>query len=142
MFDIIDVLSNALSVARTRINTLSSNIANAETTRTTEGGPYKRLDVVQVAQTMQSGFSSVLDKMSLAKPAVMAVVQDKNEPRKVYQPGHPDANPEGYVSYPNINVVSEMTNLMTASRLYQANTVAIESARQMQQQALAISTRS
>lgn len=130
-FDVTEVLASALSAARLRVNVLSSNIANAETTRTAEGGPYKRKDVVQTAISMPSDFSNVLDRMSLAKPQATAVVEDNSEPRKVFQPGHPDADADGFVAYPNINVVSTMTDLMSASRLYQANVTALETARRM-----------
>ena len=130
-FDVTEVLASALSAARLRVNVLSSNIANAETTRTAEGGPYKRKDVVQTAITMPSEFSNVLDRTSLAKPAAVAVIEDNTEPRKVFQPGHPDADTDGFVAYPNINVVSTMTDLMSASRLYQANVTALETARRM-----------
>jgi flagellar basal-body rod protein FlgC len=121
-----------------RVNVLASNIANAETTRTAEGGPYKRKDVVQVANEIKGGFSSLLDRMSLSKPALQSVVEDNSAPRQVYQPGHPDANADGYVAYPNINVVTTMTDLMSASRLYQANVTALETARQMAADALNI----
>jgi flagellar basal-body rod protein FlgC len=114
-----------------RVNVLASNIANAETTRTPEGGPYKRRDVVQVGISESGGFGDALDRASMTKPMVAAVVEDQSEPRKVYQPGHPDADPSGYVSYPNINVVTTMTDLMSASRLYQANVTAIETVRRM-----------
>jgi flagellar basal-body rod protein FlgC len=136
-----EVLASGLSAARLRVNTIASNIANAETTRTPEGGPYKRKDVVQIAVDQQSGFSSVLDRMTLSKPMVSAVVEDQSAPKLVYQPGHPDANTEGYVAYPNINVVSTMTDMMTASRLYQANVSAIEKVRKLTQDALSIATR-
>lgn len=141
MFDAIEVLSSGLSAARMRVNVLASNIANAETTRTPEGGPYKRRDVVQTAKTMSGGFDSVLDRVSLARPSVEAVIEDQSAPRMVYQPGHPDADENGYVAYPNINVVSTMTDLMTASRLYQANANALETARKMAQDAANISIR-
>ena len=134
MANAIDVLSSALSVSRLRVNVISSNIANAETTRTEEGGPYKRRDVVQIAKNTPGDFASTLDRLSLATPQVQAVVEDKSAPRTVYQPGHPDANPDGYVSYPNINVVSSMTDLMSATRLYQANAVAVETVRQMERE--------
>ena len=142
MFDVMDVLSQGLSAARLRVNVLSSNIANAETTRTAEGGPYKRKDVVQVATTQQSSFSNVLDRMSLSTPSVMAVVEDQSAPKMVYQPGHPDADNNGFVAMPNINVVTTMTDLMSASRLYQANVTALESARRMIDDAQRISVRS
>ena len=141
MFDAIEVLSSGLSAARMRVNVLASNIANAETTRTPEGGPYKRRDVVQTAKTMSGGFDSVLDRVSLARPSVEAVIEDQSAPRMVYQPGHPDADENGYVAYPNINVVSTMTDLMTASRIYQANANALETARKMAQDAANISIR-
>jgi len=135
MSDALEVIAAGLSAARLRVNTIASNIANAETTRTAEGGPYKRRDVVQMAIQEKDSFSSELDRASLAKPAVLGVVDDQAEPRKVFQPGHPDADKEGYVSYPNINVVSSMTDMTMASRLYQANLAALETARRMGQEA-------
>lgn len=141
MFEAMEVLASGLSATRTRVNTIASNIANAETTRTPEGGPYKRKDVVQVARTTQSKFANALDRMTLAKPSVYAVVEDQSAPRRVFQPGHPDADNDGYVAYPNINMVETMTNMMTASRLYQANVTAIETIRRMVDEAQRISIR-
>lgn len=135
MFNAVEVLAKGLSVARTRMNVLASNIANAETTRTEEGGPYKRKDVVQASVGVESSFANQLDRATLAEPQVLAVVEDQSEARKVFQPGHPDADKEGYVSYPNINVVQSMTDMMTVSRLYQANLSAIDSATTMSQAA-------
>jgi flagellar basal-body rod protein FlgC len=126
MYKTMEVLASGLSAARMRVNVLASNIANAETTRTPEGGPYKRRDVVQVAHSVPGEFQSALDKMSLKKPQVLKVVEDSSPPKMVYQPGHPDADKSGYVAYPNINVVTTMTDLMSASRLYQANVTAME----------------
>lgn len=134
-----EVLASGLSAARLRINVLASNIANAESTRTPEGGPYKRHDVVQLAKPIDYSFSSALDRLTLAKPMVQAVIEDQSEPRQVFQPGHPDADQNGYVAYPNINVVTTMTDLMSASRLYQANVTALESVRQMERDARTIS---
>ena len=142
IFDATEVLSSALSAARLRVNVLASNIANAETTRTPDGGPYKRKDVVQAAISMPAEFSNVLDRMSLAKPSAVAVVEDQSAPRQVYQPGHPDANTDGFVAYPNINVVTTMTDLMSASRLYQASVTALETTRRMSTDAQAISVKS
>jgi flagellar basal-body rod protein FlgC len=136
----LEVLAHGMAAARTRVNTLASNIANAETTRTPEGGPYKRRDVVQVTQEVPGSFSSALDRLTLRNPIVAGVVEDKSEPRKVYQPGHPDADPQGFVAYPNINVVATMTDLMSASRLYQANVTAVETARNLQNEASKILT--
>ena len=100
MFSAIEVSSRGLSAARMRVNVLASNIANAETTRKEEGGTYKRKDIVQIARTMESSFSSALDRMSLASPMVQAVVEDNSPPKQVYNPGHPDASPEGFVDMP------------------------------------------
>ena len=136
----IEVIASALSATRLRVNVLASNVANAETTRTPEGGPYKRKDIVQMAKPFQGSFASALDRMSLAQPAVAKVIEDQTDPRRVYQPGHPDADAQGYVAYPNINVVSTMTDLMSASRLYQANISALETVRQMERDGRAIST--
>lgn len=135
MSDIMEVVASGLSVARMRVNVLASNIANAETTRTPEGGPYKRKDIVQVGTTERASFSDALSKETLTKPEVLAVVEDQSDPRMVYQPGHPDADQSGYVAYPNINVVTTMTDLMSASRLYQANVSALETTRRMLQDA-------
>lgn len=141
MFNTLEILSRGLSASRLRVNVLSSNLANAETTRTPEGGPYKRKDVVQMAYSAPSSFSTALDRLTLASPSIQSVVEDGKEPRKVFQPGHPDADPNGYVAYPNINVVSTMTDMMSASRLYQANVTAIETVRRMSQDAQQISAR-
>lgn len=130
-FDAIETLSYGLSAARMRVNVLASNIANAEVTRTPEGGPYKRRDVVQIARDVPTGFGSALDKATLAVPQVAAVVEDQSPAKRIYQPGHPDADAQGYVAFPNINVVTTMTDLMSATRLYQANVTAIENARRM-----------
>lgn len=141
MFNALEVLSRGLSASRTRVNVLSSNLANSETTRTPEGGPYKRKDVVQMAYSAPSSFSTALDRLTLAAPSISSVVEDQSDARKVFQPGHPDADTNGYVAYPNINVVSTMTDLMSASRLYQANVSAIETVRRMSQDAQSISAR-
>jgi len=135
MFNALEVLASGMAAARMRVNTLASNIANAETTKTPEGGPYRRRDVVQVAKDIPGSFSSALDRMTMKKPSIAAVTVDQSEPRKVFQPGHPDADPQGFVAYPNINVVTTMADLMSASRLYQANVTAIETARSMQNEA-------
>jgi len=134
-----EVIASGLSAARLRVNVLAANLANAETTRTPQGGPYRRRDVVQIAQGYQSTFKSALDEMTLGKPVISAVIEDKNEPKKVYQPGHPDADKEGYVAYPNINVVSTMTDMMSATRLYQANVTALDTVRQIETAARSIS---
>lgn len=123
MFEkIFDIASNAMSANRLRINTVASNIANAQTTRTEEGGPYKRRDVVLAATDMKAeGFATALDRASLQNVKVAAVVTDDSPPNQVYDPGHPDADPNtGIVEMPNINPVTEMVNLIGASNAYKA----------------------
>lgn len=120
---VLDIASSAMSANRQRVNTIASNIANAQTTRTEEGGPYKRRDVVFAATDMKQpeGFANVLDQASLKTVRVAGVVADYTPPRKVYDPGHPDADPStGIVEMPNINPVTEMVNLITASSAYKA----------------------
>lgn len=140
MFDVSEVIASGLSATRLRVNTIASNIANAETTRTASGGPYKRKDIVQAAISMPSDFSNVLDRVSLAKPAAVAVIEDQSEARKIFNPSHPDADKEGFVAMPNINVVTEMTNLMSATRLYQANVTTLETTRSLIDEAKRISS--
>jgi flagellar basal-body rod protein FlgC len=130
----VTILSKALSVSRLRVNVLAANIANAETSRTEEGGPYVKRMVQQVAQP----FTDIMDNVMLAKPEVRAVIADQRAPREVYKPGHPDADENGIVKMPNINVVEEMTELMSASKAYQAATTALETARKMSQDGVMI----
>ena len=119
---IYDIASSAMSVNRLRINTIASNIANAQTTRTEEGGPYKRRDVVVAAADVDpAGFASALDEASLKDVKVAAVVTEDKPPALIYDPGHPDADPKtGMVAMPNINPVTEMVNMITASAAYKA----------------------
>lgn len=139
-FDALDVSASALSAERMRMNTTSSNLANAQTTRTPEGGPYRRKDVVFEA-TPQREFASVLQghlDVPMHKVQVVDVISDLNPPKLVHQPDHPDANEEGYVAYPNVNTMEEMVNMVTASRTYEANVTAINVARNMMTKALEI----
>lgn len=141
-FKSIDVSASGLSAQRVRMNTASSNLAHAQTTRTPEGGPYRRRDPVFSAET--TGFASVLDgklKVPLHEVKVVDVVSDRGAPRLVYQPDHPDADPSGNVAYPNVNSTEEMVNLITASRAYEANVKAINVATDMMNRALEIGRR-
>ena len=119
---IYNIAANAMSASRMRINTIASNLANAETTRTAEGGPYRRRDVVFAATDVKApGFNEVLDDATLKSGKVAAVVADDAPPRFVYDPGHPDADKAtGMVAMPNINPVTEMVNMITASNAYKA----------------------
>ncbi|MFQ5449538.1 MAG: flagellar basal body rod protein FlgC [Nitrospinaceae bacterium] len=123
-----------LNVQRQRMETISSNLANVETTQTPEGGPYRRKDVVVSALPMENDFASVLKSEfgeNLMQALVTNVVQDPTKPRSVYNPNHPDADAKGYVSMPNINVVSEMVDMMTTTRSFEANITAMNAAKAM-----------
>lgn len=126
------------------MNVISSNLANAQTTRTPEGGPYRRRDPVFAAEP-QRDFASVLQGELGAEPMhkvkVVDIVSDTGAPKMVYQPEHPDANQDGYVAYPNINTMEEMVNMITASRTYEANVTSINTARGMMNKALEIGRR-
>ncbi|GFO67315.1 flagellar basal-body rod protein FlgC [Geomonas limicola] len=132
-FSSMDISASALSAERTRINLISSNLANVNSTRTAEGGPYKRKDAVFSATAAQKGsFGAALNQASQArKVEVSQVREDQNPPRLQYEPSHPDADAAGYVAYPNINVVEEMTDMVSATRSYEANVTAAQAAKAM-----------
>ena len=136
-----DISASGLAADRTRINTISMNLANAKTTRTPLGGPYRRRTVVQQTADVDDPFSvhmqSALDR-SVKGVRVMAVTMDNRPFKRVYEPGNPDANAEGYVMYPDINVVEEMANLMTAQRNYEANVTTVDAIKGMYVKALEI----
>ena len=113
------------------LDVISQNIANAETTRTPEGGPYRRKDVVFATQLQVSPFSAVFQNELGTGVTVADVVQDSSAPELRYQPGHPDANADGYVAYPKMNPAEEMVDLLNASRSYQANVSAISAVKDM-----------
>jgi flagellar basal-body rod protein FlgC len=141
LFQSMKISSSGLAAQRVRMNVLSSNLANANTTRTPEGGPYKRQDVVFTAKPAGNQFEDFLDEgygTQLQQVNVAAIHQDTKEPRKVLDPGHPDADQNGYVEMPNIQVMSEMVNMIAATRSYEANVTAMNSAKQMAQKALEI----
>jgi flagellar basal-body rod protein FlgC len=140
-FSSMNVSSSALSAERTRMNLISSNLANANATRTPEGGPYKRKDAVFAATSVESRFNRALDgatAQQVRKVDVTQIVEDQNPPRLQYDPGHPDANPQGYVAMPNVNVVEEMTDMISATRSYEANVTAVQAAKNMAMKTLEI----
>ena len=140
-FSSMNVSSSALSAERTRMNLISSNLANAGATRTPEGGPYKRKDAVFAATPVENRFNRALDgatAMQLRKVDVSHIVEDQNPPRLQYDPGHPDANPQGYVAMPNVNVVEEMADMISATRSYEANITAVQAAKSMAMKTLEI----
>ncbi|HKE19407.1 MAG TPA: flagellar basal body rod protein FlgC [Kofleriaceae bacterium] len=140
-FTAMEVSASGLATQRTRINVASSNLANASTTRTPEGGPYKRKDVVVQSATLGAnlagqqagGFSDAVRGVQVA-----SIVEDTTAPRLEHDPGHPDADARGYVAYPNVNVVEEMVDMITASRAYEAGISALGTAVSMAERALGI----
>jgi len=129
---ILSISASGLESQRIRMNIIASNLANAQSTHTPEGGPYRRKEVV---------FSEVLGneiEKTARSVAVREIVEDNRPFQVVFDPQHPDANEEGYVQLPNVNLLEEMVNMMSASRSYEANVTAINSAKSMAQKALEI----
>lgn len=138
IFRIFDVTGAGMSAQRTRMGAVSGNLANAETTRTPEGGPYRRRNVFFRALPLPHDFSSMLQsrlsmplqlgrrdkQLDVNSVEVVSVQAGVRAPRKMYDPQHPDADAEGYVSYPDINTMEEMTDLLSATRSYEANLTA------------------
>ena len=131
-FTALRISGTGLSAERTRLNIASSNLANAETTRTAEGGAYKRLDPVFQAIDA-TGEANGPQGVTVSK-----IVADQTEGKKVYSPGHPDADAQGFVTMPNVNPIHEVVNLLSAQRGYEANTTAVETVKQMAAKALEI----
>ena len=131
-----------MAAQRARMNSISSNIANINTTRTPEGGPYRRKDVVFTAMPDAKSFGDILSvndpKADFNRVQVTDVVYDKKAPILKYDPTHPDANEDGYVAFPNVNLMEEMTNMIQASRSYEANVQAIQATKDMALSALEI----
>lgn len=142
IFSAIDAAASGMTAERLRMDVISNNIANVNTTRTKEGGPYKRQIVVFAPRTNENSFRSLLSKElgneENTGVRVTQIIEDASPPRLVYDPNHPDANSQGYVEMPNINVVSEMVDLITASRAYEANVTAVNAAKSMALKALEI----
>lgn len=133
-FNSINVSSSALAAERTRMNLISSNLANANASRTPEGGPYKRKDAVFTATPLENSFNRALDgatAQQIRRVEVSEIIEDQNPPRLQYDPGHPDADPQGYVAMPNVNVVEEMADMIGATRAYEANVTAVQAAKSM-----------
>lgn len=161
IFDSLDISATGLSAQRRKLTAISSNIANADTTRTDEGGPYKRRRIVMLEAPKLTKFSNMLEQttsrlrrtegkhMIEGEPrpgelftgsGVMSqeVREEPVKPRLVYDPNHPDAREDGYVVYPDINVVTEMVDMIAASRAYEANVTAMNAAKDMVNRALDI----
>lgn len=161
LFTGMNISATALRAQRVRQNVIASNLANAETTRTAEGGPYRRQTVVLKADPAEEekrfvfgpermgGFATAPDHLRIPDPAlplgrdrigsgvkVDSIEKDGSEPRLVYDPDHPDSNEQGYVAMPNVNVVQEMTDMIAATRSYEASATALNSTKSMLLKAL------
>jgi len=139
--DAIHISSSGLSAQRLRMNLISNNMANVYTTRTEAGGPYQRQDAVFSAVPLETSFDSIMQsqlKQQFSEVQVTEVVSDPRPPIVKYDPNHPDADEKGYVSLPNINLVEEMTNMMSAARSYEANVAAINLSKKMALKAMEI----
>lgn len=135
-FTAMEVSASGLSAQRARMNIASSNLANAQTTQTAAGGPYKRKDVV-LESTDVPGTEGELGG-AVKGVEVASIKQDTAPPRMEYDPGHPQANAQGYVAYPNVNPVEEMVDMITASRAYEAGITTMTTAVSMAEKALGI----
>ena len=148
MFGGIDAAASGLTAERLRMDVISNNIANVNSTRTVDGGPFKRKYVIfQPREAEKNSFSAMLEgamnkgSKNRAGDGVRAIGigTDDSVGKLVYDPGHPDANADGYVELPNVDIVTEMVDMITASRAYEANVTTINAAKSMAQQALNIS---
>jgi flagellar basal-body rod protein FlgC len=139
LFSSLSVSASGMSAQRARAELLVENLANAETTRTPEGGPYRRKDVVFEEDSQAGSFSSELDSALGSNPSgvsVSEVIVDDRAPDMRYMPGHPDADKNGYVAFPKINPAEDMVDLMGASRSYEANVAAISAVKDMIQKSI------
>jgi flagellar basal-body rod protein FlgC len=135
LFDALGISGSGLTAQRLRMDVTAENLANAQSTKDANGQPYRRKEVV--LQEVTSGFGAALQSAQAgSSPAgagvqVAGVVADATPGRRIYDPGHPDADPQGYVTMPNVNPVTEMVDLIDASRAYEANVTAMQAAKQM-----------
>ena len=135
------VVGSALDSQRQRLNVIASNLANAESTRTPEGGPYRRRDVVFQATPADKSFNAVFhsafgDSPKPAGVTITDIIQDSSPFRTVYEPDHPDADEKGFLHLPNVNPMEEMVNLISATRAYEANIAVMETGKTMTMRAL------
>jgi flagellar basal-body rod protein FlgC len=134
LFSVLSVSASGMSAQRTRAELLAENLANAETTRTPEGGPYRRKDAVFTSAPQTSPFSAVFQTEMASQVngvEIENVIEDTGEPVKRYMPGHPDADADGYVAFPNINPAEDMVDLMSASRGFEGNVAAMTAIKDM-----------
>jgi flagellar basal-body rod protein FlgC len=134
LFSVLSVSASGMAAQRTRAELLVQNLANSETTRTPEGGPYKREDVVFESAPQTSPFSAVFQtelSNGVTGVEVADVIQDQTEGEKRYQPGHPDADKDGYVAFPNVNPAEDMVDLLSAQRGFEGNVAAMSAIKDM-----------
>lgn len=129
------ISGSGMAAQRMRMNTISSNIANINTTQTPEGGPYRRKDVVFESMPDAKSFGEIVSptaaNSNFQRVQVSDIISDRKAPLLKYEPDHPDANAEGYVAYPNINLMEEMTNMIQATRSYEANVSAMQATKDL-----------
>ncbi len=131
LFSSLQVSASGMAAERTRAEILVENMANSETTRTPEGGPYHRKDVVFSTDVQASPFSAVFQNEIGTGVAVSEITEDTRDPERRYMPGHPDADATGYVAFPRMNPAEDMVDLLNSTRSYQANIAAISSVKDM-----------
>jgi flagellar basal-body rod protein FlgC len=139
LFSVLSVSASGMSAQRSRAELLVQNIANSETTRTAEGGPYRRKDAVFSSEPVSSSFVSEFDAQlngSAMGVKVAGITVDTREPERRYMPGHPDADGDGYVAMPRVNPAEDMVDLMSATRSYQANVSAMSAIKDMIQHSI------
>ena len=140
-FKALQASGSGLSAQRMRMNLISSNLANINTTRTAQGGPYQRKEIVFAAHPVGQSFQDVLNgtlKEGVTEVKVAGVIGENRKPLEKYDPQHPDADEKGYVKMPNINLMEEMVNMISATRSYEANVTAIKASKNMVLKALEI----
>jgi flagellar basal-body rod protein FlgC len=136
LFSSLSVSASGMAAQRTRAALLVENIANSETTRTPEGGPYRRKDAVFISTPVGSEFASELDSQMQTGVKVSGISIDQREPEKQYAPGHPDADANGYVNISRVNPAEDMVDLVSANRSYQANVAAMSAVKDMIQRSI------
>jgi flagellar basal-body rod protein FlgC len=139
LFSVLSVSASGMAAQRQRAEVIVQNLANSETTRTPEGGPYRRQDVVFESVPETSPFSSIFQTQmndGVSGVEVAEVIQDPTEGEKRYQPGHPDADADGYVAYPNVNPAEDMVDLLGAQRGYEGNVSAMSAIKDMIQHSI------
>ena len=139
LFSVLSVSASGMSAQRTRAELLVQNLANSETTRTPEGGPYRRQDAIFQSAPETSAFSAIFQNEltpGVQGVEVSEIIQDQTDGEKRYQPGHPDADASGYVTYPNVNPAEDMVDLLSAQRGFQGNVAAMSAIKDMIQHSI------